>query len=49
MHDELVLEAPESEAEVAAEILKQEMENAVQLKVPLTVDVHSGKDWYEAK
>ena len=49
VHDELVLEAPESEAEVAAEILKQEMENAVQLKVPLTVDVHSGKDWYEAK
>ena len=49
VHDELVLEAPEQEAEKAAEILKYEMENAVQLKVPLTVEVHSGKDWYEAK
>lgn len=49
VHDELVLEAPEQEAKKAAEILKCEMENAVQLKVPLTVEVHSGKDWYEAK
>ena len=49
VHDELVIDAPENEAEKAAEILKYEMENAVQLKVPLTVDVHSGKNWYDAK
>lgn len=49
VHDELVLEAPEYEAEKAAEILKYEMENAVQLKVPLTVDVHFGKNWFDAK
>lgn len=49
VHDELVLEAPEGEAERAAAILKECMENAVQLKVPLTVDVHIGKDWYDAK
>lgn len=49
VHDELVLDAPESEAEEAAKILKYEMENAVRLNVPLKVDVHSGKNWYEAK
>ncbi|MDE7214248.1 MAG: DNA polymerase I, partial [Clostridia bacterium] len=49
VHDELVLEAPENEAERAAEILKECMENAVELKVPLTVEVHAGKTWYDAK
>ncbi|MCD7729670.1 MAG: DNA polymerase I [Clostridia bacterium] len=49
VHDELVLDAPEQEANYAAEILKYEMENAVKLSVPLTVEVHSGKNWYDAK
>ncbi len=49
VHDELVLDAPKEEEQKASEILKYEMENAVKLKVPLTVDVHSGKNWYEAK
>jgi len=49
VHDELVLEAPEEEAEKAAEILKYEMENAVPLKVPMPVEVHSGRNWYDAK
>ena len=49
VHDELVLEAPLDEAEKAAEILKFEMENAVKLKVPLTVEVHGGRNWYDAK
>lgn len=49
VHDELVLEAPEEEKERAAEILKQEMENAVKLKTPLTVEVHCGKNWFDAK
>lgn len=49
VHDELVLDAPESEREQAAHILQYEMENAVKLNVPLKVDVHCGKNWYEAK
>ncbi len=49
VHDELVLDAPESEAEEAAALLKYDMENAAKLNVPLKVDVHSGKNWYEAK
>ena len=49
VHDELVLDAPKDEAKRAAEILKSEMENAVKLNVPLTVDVHTGENWYDAK
>lgn len=49
VHDELVIDAYESERETVTEILQAEMENAVQLKVPLTVEVHSGRNWYEAK
>ena len=49
VHDELVLEAPEEEAERASAILKDKMENAVSLKVPMTVEVHTGKNWYDAK
>lgn len=49
VHDELVLDCPKEEEQRAAEILKYEMENAVKLSVPLTVEVNSGKDWYDAK
>ncbi len=49
VHDELIIEAPENEAEKAYEILKQEMENAVKLSVKLSVDVNMGKTWYDAK
>lgn len=49
VHDELVIDAYESEKEAVTKILRTEMENAVQLKVPLTVEVHSGRNWYEAK
>ncbi len=49
VHDELILDAPENEKEKAAEILRYEMENAVQLKVPLKVEVAIGHNWYEAK
>ena len=49
VHDELIVEAPEAEAEKAAAILKEEMENAVRLAVKLTADVHVGKTWYDAK
>lgn len=49
VHDELILEAPEAQAERAAALLKEEMEASVKLAVPLTVDVHTGKSWYDAK
>ena len=49
VHDELIIEAPESRKEDVEKLLKAEMENAVKLSVPLTVDVHSGKTWYETK
>ncbi len=49
VHDELVLDAPEAEREKAARILKEEMEGAVSLKVPLIVEVNEGKSWYDAK
>ena len=49
VHDELVLDCPESEVERASSMLKHEMENAVKLNVPLKADVSIGKSWYEAK
>ena len=49
VHDELILESPIYEAERAAAILKEEMENAVSLAVTLTSDVGIGKNWLEAK
>ena len=49
VHDELIVEAPEGKAEEACNILKEEMENAVSLSVPLTVDANFGKTWYDAK
>jgi len=48
VHDELMVEAPEAEAEQVAQILKQEMEGAAQLAVKLEVDVGIGKTWGEA-
>ena len=47
VHDELVIEVKESEAERCKKIVKEEMENTVSLSVPLTVDVSSGKNWLE--
>lgn len=49
VHDELIVEAPEDEAQKVSELLKEEMENAVKLSVPLTADAKSGKTWYDAK
>lgn len=49
VHDELLIEADETEVEEVREILKDKMENAAQLLVPLIVDMHVGKSWYEAK
>ena len=49
IHDELIIEAPEDEVEKASEILRREMENAYQFKVPIVTDLHCGKTWFEAK
>ena len=49
VHDELLVEAPEAEADRASELLKEEMENAVSLSVPMTVEVSRGMNWLEAK
>ena len=49
VHDELLIEAHESEVEQVEEILAYEMEHAAELSVPLDVDMHTGKNWYEAK
>jgi DNA polymerase-1 len=48
VHDELVFEAPKGEAEDVTKMIKREMEGALELKVPLRVDVGSGPNWLEA-
>ena len=49
VHDELIIEVTEKDAERAAAVLGEEMRNAATLDVPLTADVSKGKTWYEAK
>lgn len=49
VHDELIIEAPENDADAVAELLKDTMENACNLSVPLTVEVACGKTWYDTK
>ena len=49
VHDELLIEAEKSEVEEVKEILKDKMEHATELLVPLIADMHTGKNWYEAK
>ena len=49
VHDELLIETYIPELEQVEEILKEEMERAADLKVPLLVDMHTGNNWYEAK
>ena len=49
VHDEIVIEAPESAAAKVAEIVKDTMENIYPLAVPLAVDARWGKSWYDAK
>ena len=48
VHDELIAECPEAEAERVAALLEEEMERAVQLTVPLIAEAHSGHSWAEA-
>ncbi len=49
VHDELLIEAAESEVDEVKEILRDKMEHAAELLVPLIADMHTGNNWYEAK
>ena len=48
VHDELVVEAPVKEKEEVMELVKREMEEVIKLKVPLKVEIATGKNWDEA-
>ncbi|MBC3804750.1 DNA polymerase I [Acetobacterium fimetarium] len=49
VHDELIIDTPKNEQEQVERLIKEEMEGAAQLSVPITVDVNSGASWYELK
>ena len=49
VHDELIFNVKKDELELVTKIVKEEMENVLDLRVPLEVDVNLGKTWYEAK
>jgi DNA polymerase-1 len=49
VHDELIVECLEHEAEAVSVILREEMENAAKLSVPLVAETRVGKSWYDAK
>ena len=48
VHDELLVEAPENEADAVAQVVQREMQNIFPLKVPLDAEAHIGKNWDEA-
>ena len=49
MHDELIVECPEREVEQVTQLLRECMEQAASLRVPLVADVHAGRSWYDTK
>ncbi len=49
VHDELIVEAPLEEKERVEEIVKNEMESAVEMVIPMLVSVNTGKTWYDSK
>ena len=49
VHDELVIETVASELDEVSKIIRNAMENVIELRVPLIVDIHHGKNWAEAK
>jgi DNA polymerase-1 len=48
VHDELLFEAPVEEVEAVTELIRTEMESALETKVPLLVEVGAGANWLEA-
>ncbi|MET0447802.1 MAG: DNA polymerase, partial [Aeromicrobium sp.] len=49
VHDELVLEVPESERDATEALVRDVMEHVTELRVPLTVDIGFGPNWAQAK
>jgi len=49
VHDELIIECVEAQAEKCSAILREEMQNVYDMRVPLAVDVHTGHSWFDAK
>ena len=49
VHDELIVECPEGEAEIVSLVLREEMEGAAQLSVPLVAETRAGKSWHDTK
>ncbi|MCL2152854.1 MAG: DNA polymerase I, partial [Oscillospiraceae bacterium] len=49
VHDELIVECPEDEVDAASRVLREEMEGAAKLSVPLVAETRVGKSWYDAK
>ena len=49
VHDELLIEADESEKEIVKNILKSQMENVIKLRVPIVAELSEGYDWYDVK
>ena len=49
VHDELVLETPDEELNETRDLVKTIMEGVVELRVPIAVDLATGRSWYEAK
>ena len=49
VHDEIIVECPESQEETVKQLVTEEMESAASLSVPLIAEAHGGKSWYEAK
>ena len=48
VHDELIVEAPKAQLEAVSNIMRETMESAIELRVPLTVDIGSGNSWFDA-
>ena len=48
IHDELLFEVPEDEISQLTQMVRTEMEDAIQLSIPIRVDVGVGNSWYEA-
>jgi DNA polymerase-1 len=49
VHDELVFEAPQSEVDSLTDLVRHHMQSAVELRVPLVVDIGVGPNWLDAK
>ena len=49
VHDEMMIEAPEGEKEEVKEIMKNEMESAIKLSIPLVAEISEAKNWYDCK